>query len=140
MSAQAAISANFGHSGIPLILWTEAARTGRRPFGSGSARQLDAGKVYRHVERNIDVVGKRLRATWVISGAGSRVRTRDPLITNQVLYQLSYTGTRQAFSILSLNGSTPRAGNGRNFYSVWRDLGASGIASLRITIVGFRML
>jgi hypothetical protein len=25
-------------------------------------------------------------------GAGSRVRTRDPLITNQVLYQLSYTG------------------------------------------------
>ena len=23
-------------------------------------------------------------------GAGSRVRTRDPLITNQVLYQLSY--------------------------------------------------
>ena len=29
-----------------------------------------------------------------ISGAGSRVRTRDPLITNQVLYQLSYTGTR----------------------------------------------
>jgi hypothetical protein len=29
-----------------------------------------------------------------ISGAGSRVRTRDPLITNQVLYQLSYTGMR----------------------------------------------
>jgi hypothetical protein len=26
------------------------------------------------------------------SGAGSRIRTRDPLITNQVLYQLSYTG------------------------------------------------
>ena len=25
-------------------------------------------------------------------GAGTRVRTRDPLITNQVLYQLSYTG------------------------------------------------
>ncbi len=25
-------------------------------------------------------------------GAGSRIRTRDPLITNQVLYQLSYTG------------------------------------------------
>jgi hypothetical protein len=33
------------------------------------------------------------------SGAGSRVRTRDPLITNQVLYQLSYTGTGMAFSI-----------------------------------------
>ncbi len=34
-----------------------------------------------------------------ISGAGSRVRTRDPLITNQVLYQLSYTGIVVAFSI-----------------------------------------
>ncbi len=32
-------------------------------------------------------------------GAGNRVRTRDPLITNQVLYQLSYTGTGMAFSI-----------------------------------------
>jgi hypothetical protein len=27
------------------------------------------------------------------NGAGNRNRTRDPLITNQVLYQLSYTGT-----------------------------------------------
>ncbi len=27
------------------------------------------------------------------SGAPGRVRTRDPLITNQVLYQLSYKGT-----------------------------------------------
>lgn len=27
-----------------------------------------------------------------IIGAGSRIRTRDPLITNQVLCQLSYTG------------------------------------------------
>ena len=35
-----------------------------------------------------------------ISGAGSRVRTRDPLITNQVLYQLSYTGMRGGFSTL----------------------------------------
>ena len=25
-------------------------------------------------------------------GAGTRIRTRDPLITNQMLYQLSYTG------------------------------------------------
>lgn len=28
-----------------------------------------------------------------MSGAPARVRTRDPLITNQVLYQLSYKGT-----------------------------------------------
>jgi hypothetical protein len=27
-----------------------------------------------------------------VTGAGSRDRTRDPLITNQVLYQLSYAG------------------------------------------------
>ena len=26
------------------------------------------------------------------TGAGSRIRTRDPLITNQMLYQLSYAG------------------------------------------------
>ena len=25
-------------------------------------------------------------------GAGNRIRTRDPLITNQVLYRLSYAG------------------------------------------------
>ena len=31
-----------------------------------------------------------------LAGAGSRVRTRDPLITNQVLYQLSYTGAASA--------------------------------------------
>ena len=28
----------------------------------------------------------------LIDGAGNRIRTRDPLITNQVLYQLSYAG------------------------------------------------
>ena len=29
-----------------------------------------------------------------MSGAASRNRTRDPLITNQVLYRLSYSGTQ----------------------------------------------
>ena len=29
-----------------------------------------------------------------VFGAGGRNRTRDPLITSQVLYQLSYTGVR----------------------------------------------
>ena len=28
-------------------------------------------------------------------GAGGRIRTRDPLITSQVLYQLSYTGLKK---------------------------------------------
>ena len=35
-------------------------------------------------------------------GAGSRVRTRDPLITNQVLYQLSYTGGDTGYHGLAL--------------------------------------
>jgi hypothetical protein len=32
------------------------------------------------------------------SGAPGRIRTRDPLITNQVLYQLSYKGSGDADS------------------------------------------
>jgi hypothetical protein len=32
------------------------------------------------------------RSNPLSAGAGSRTRTRDPLITNQVLYQLSYAG------------------------------------------------
>ncbi len=31
------------------------------------------------------------------NGAGSRIRTRDPEITNHVLYQLSYTGAGNGF-------------------------------------------
>ena len=34
-----------------------------------------------------------------IDGAPDRIRTRDPLITNQVLYQLSYKGSGDADSI-----------------------------------------
>ena len=30
---------------------------------------------------------------YFINGAGTKIRTRDLLITNQLLYQLSYTGT-----------------------------------------------
>ncbi len=33
-----------------------------------------------------------MRSILMRSGAPGRVRTRDPLITNQVLYQLSYKG------------------------------------------------
>lgn len=32
------------------------------------------------------------------NGAGDRTRTYDPIITNDVLYQLSYTGAGQAIS------------------------------------------
>lgn len=33
------------------------------------------------------------------NGAGDRTRTYDPIITNDVLYQLSYTGVDAALSI-----------------------------------------
>lgn len=39
-----------------------------------------------------------------LTGAGNRVRTRDPLITNQVLYQLSYTGIYLIVLRYSLRG------------------------------------
>ena len=32
----------------------------------------------------------RARERAALSGAGERIRTSDPLITNQMLYQLSY--------------------------------------------------
>ena len=34
-------------------------------------------------------------------GAGTKIRTRDLLITNQLLYQLSYTGTKKAWEAYS---------------------------------------
>ena len=34
----------------------------------------------------------RIAASLVLYGAGTRSRTRDLLITSQLLYQLSYTG------------------------------------------------
>ncbi len=33
------------------------------------------------------------------NGAGTKSRTRDLLITNQLLYQLSYTGTEQTLQL-----------------------------------------
>ena len=36
-------------------------------------------------------------------GAGTRIRTRDLLITNQLLYQLSYTGTVRWDTVCILN-------------------------------------
>ena len=44
------------------------------------------GDSLRRRRRNDDSVRARE------DGAGTRSRTRDPLITNQMLYQLSYTG------------------------------------------------
>jgi hypothetical protein len=40
----------------------------------------------------------------LLSGAGTKIRTRDPLITNQLLYQLSYaSNTTRIIRILMQN-------------------------------------
>ncbi len=50
------------------------------------------------------------------AGAPGRTRTADPLITNQVLYQLSYKGTRSGYHICRVSKvKTLRNGFGRQF-------------------------
>jgi hypothetical protein len=39
---------------------------------------------------------QQLRTIYNLAGAGSRIRTDDLLITNQLLYQLSYAGKNAA--------------------------------------------
>jgi hypothetical protein len=44
--------------------------------------------------------GIKLRTSeYLKDGAGTKIRTRDLLITNQLLYQLSYTGTEEIISL-----------------------------------------
>ena len=38
-----------------------------------------------------------------LTGAGDRTRTYDPLITNEMLYQLSYTGNSPSLPYVFLN-------------------------------------
>ena len=49
---------------------------------------------------SVSVGGENRAAVDDGAGAGGRNRTRDPLITNQVLYRLSYTGTRNGDTIM----------------------------------------
>jgi hypothetical protein len=51
------------------------------------------------------------------NGAPGRIRTRDPLITNQVLYQLSYKGSGDADSS---NRIRKQEGKARLACRVWR--------------------
>jgi hypothetical protein len=46
--------------------------------------------------------GQQLRIIYDLNGAGSRIRTDDLLITNQLLYQLSYAGKYLTSSALRL--------------------------------------
>ena len=57
-----------------------------------------------HRRRSQQIYSLSPLATWVLfhiqlgeSGAGGRIRTPDLLITNQLLYQLSYTSTQRHF-------------------------------------------
>lgn len=61
-------------------------------------RNRPPDRVNSSVRRNILTTQKspRLLRTWgFLFGAGERNRTLDLLITNELLYQLSYTGDRQ---------------------------------------------
>lgn len=79
----------------------------RRPgFGVGNNRQMagwpnardtrtlpgQPSRGQRDHMRKPDELGLRVPTRQWLDGAGSRVRTRDILITNQALYRLSYTG------------------------------------------------
>ena len=51
-----------------------------------------------------------------MNGAGSRIRTDDLLITNQLLYQLSYAGKKSARPARTHSGSE-RGKVAQSFYS-----------------------
>jgi hypothetical protein len=48
------------------------------------------------------------RKLLIFNGAGSRVRTDDLLITNQLLYQLSYAGIPEEETEISGDRATPQ--------------------------------
>ena len=65
------------------------------------------------------------------SGAATKIRTRDPLITNQMLYQLSYSGLSHYKQTIKLNKFveikpflpqilTILCTSGVLFYNIWR--------------------
>ena len=44
------------------------------------------------LQHDRNMISRKMTLSLENTGAPGRVRTRDPLITNQVLYQLSYKG------------------------------------------------
>lgn len=65
------------------------------------------GKATQAQTRRISVEAQRrqtLAKPLKMNGAPARVRTRDPLITNQVLYQLSYKGSGGVNKRISCGG------------------------------------
>ena len=66
-------------------------RSARGDAGNGKAR-FNAVTTFVRDGESCQERQEQLRCTSQKNGAPGRVRTRDPLITNQVLYQLSYKG------------------------------------------------
>jgi hypothetical protein len=62
------------------------------PFEAAVQIELEWKKCPRSVQANVAA----LLTTSIYYGAGSRIRTDDLLITNQLLYQLSYAGERSS--------------------------------------------
>ena len=79
-------SAPFGHSGIPPYLIRSPVPSERKP-----AKRLREEKDEQRSERAFALARKRAMRSLRGRGAGGRTRTPDLLITNQLLYQLSYT-------------------------------------------------
>lgn len=78
----------------PLLRLIE--RGWRRGLGAGFGSKEDHheyGKVSEHFSL-APAATAQIWGTGDVAGAGSRNRTRDLLITNQLLYQLSYAGMR----------------------------------------------
>ena len=99
-------SAPFGHSGIPpysvfeylpLDSPTNLLVLARRPSEAVAERKGER-RERRAVFR---ASGKRNTASVLRRGAGRRTRTPDLLITNQLLYQLSYTSIATARMIIA---------------------------------------
>ena len=76
-------SAPFGHSGTPPYSVGAPGKTG----GFAGERTNDVANETRRIRR-----GERCEVRED-AGAGGRIRTPDLLITNQLLYRLSYTST-----------------------------------------------
>jgi hypothetical protein len=77
----------------------EMIRYGFGPFKSPApdkAQALPGAFLFAHEQAEAACEGKSSKF-FGKTGAGSRIRTRDPEITNHVLYQLSYTGAEEGF-------------------------------------------
>ena len=61
---------------------------------TNSTRRFSCARRHVHDRRNYLIQIKK-------DGAATRIRTEDPLITNEVLYQLSYCGPNGAFTLLT---------------------------------------